>query len=61
MMTKQLDRETIFKIGNPMGPENRCKDYDGDCEAIKTGALHCWLHDPEQGWCPYLKGGDKCS
>lgn len=40
---------------NPMGPSNKCRDHDEDCEAIKAGALRCWLHDPSQGWCPYLK------
>lgn len=38
---------------NPLGEDNRCRDYDGDCEDVRDKTA-CWLYDPEQGWCPYL-------
>lgn len=47
--------EAAKQSNNPMGPENRCADFDEDCRdiACKVG---CWLYAPEEGWCPFLYG-----
>ena len=37
-----------------LAPERRCKDFDADCAGIRD-KVGCWLYDPEQGWCPYLR------
>ena len=34
---------------------NRCKDFDDDCADLGYPAVHCWAHDPCQGWCPLLQ------
>jgi hypothetical protein len=39
---------------DPLGPDNRCRDFDEDCEDV-CDKLGCWLYDPSQGWCPYLR------
>ena len=48
------DTQLIKKIGRPMGPENRCNDYDESCSLVQDKTF-CWLYAPEQGWCPFLK------
>jgi hypothetical protein len=50
--TEVLEREI-----DPLGPSNRCRDFDEDCEGIQC-KVACWLYDPEQGWCPFLHPGD---
>ena len=49
-MTPNLE---LAKEIDPLGPDNRCRDYDRDCEDVSCKTA-CWLYDPEQGWCPYL-------
>jgi len=48
---KERDRDS-----DPLGPSNRCRDFDTDCADIKD-KVGCWLYDPAQGWCPYLSPG----
>ena len=43
-----------MQVLDPMGPKNRCRDFDEDCEEVPC-KLNCWLYAPEEGWCPYLK------
>ncbi len=45
------------KLKAPMGENNRCRDYDDDCDKVDC-KVGCWLYAPEQGWCPYLKGAE---
>jgi len=43
-------------VDDPLGPENRCRDYDDGCKkAPRCGYLNCWLVEPEAGWCPGLR------
>jgi hypothetical protein len=52
------DKATAREVSverDPLGPWNRCRDFDEDCPEVEC-KLTCWLHDPEQGWCPYLRG-----
>lgn len=46
--------EALKQRTDPLGDWNRCRDFDEDCADIGC-KLTCWLHDPEQGWCPYLR------
>jgi len=32
-----------------------CSDLDDDCKDV-TNKTICWLHQPECGMCPFLKG-----
>ncbi len=41
-------------IETPNYKKHRCKDFDEDCFGLDH--LHCWLYDPTQGMCPFLKG-----
>lgn len=55
----ETKRQMVERLQNeidPMGPQNRCRDFDEDCADV-CDKVHCWLHDPTQGWCPYLRGG----
>lgn len=36
----------------------KCSDLDADCDDVKD-KFHCFMHDPEKGWCPYLAGVKK--
>lgn len=36
-------------------PPCRCADFDEDCDAVPD-KFHCYMHDPEQGYCPFLSG-----
>lgn len=30
-----------------------CSDFEEDCDGVKNKAA-CWMHQPENGLCPYL-------
>lgn len=47
--------DALLKIDDPLGADNRCKDFDEDCDEVSC-KVACWLYAPEQGWCPFLKG-----
>lgn len=32
-----------------------CSDFDDDCKDV-TNKTICWMHQPECGLCPFLKG-----
>lgn len=32
----------------------RCKDFDDECPDVQDKTV-CWLHAPEEGYCPYLQ------
>lgn len=51
-MAEKLSEE--LAVEEPMAPKHRCKDFDEDCDDLDH--THCWLHDPTQGWCPFLTG-----
>lgn len=38
----------------------KCRDFDEDCfdigEVMLGGFMGCWMHDPGQGYCPFLTG-----
>jgi len=36
-------------------PFNRCSDYDDECVEV-CNKTHCFLYDPEKGYCPFLSG-----
>ncbi|SEK35591.1 hypothetical protein SAMN04515666_101312 [Bosea lupini] len=56
-MSQQLQADAEFAI------EHRCRDFDEDCAEVpgptpdgdRRTYLDCWLHDPTQGWCPFLR------
>lgn len=31
----------------------RCADFDEDCDDLDH--LHCYLYDPQRGYCPFLR------
>lgn len=35
-----------------------CSDLDEDCEGVED-KLHCFLYDPQRGYCPYLRSGER--
>ena len=35
-----------------------CADKDEDCKDVKD-KVRCWMHQPEEGLCPYLNGNKK--
>lgn len=43
-----------------MNDTQLCADHDEDCPSIfaEGYCLHCWLHDPARGFCPYLRNVD---
>lgn len=51
------DRELLEKAAKaadqPRTPD--CKDLDEDCQSV-CNKIACWLHAPERGMCPYLRG-----
>lgn len=49
-----MQTETKERTKDPMAPENRCKDFDDECDEVMC-KTRCWMHAPEKGWCPYLK------
>ncbi len=44
---------------NPLAEKHRCCDFDDDCKDVPDGHfrshLNCWLYQPENGWCPFLR------
>lgn len=48
------ERKALQDEIDPMGPQNRCLDFDDDCADV-CDKVYCWLHDPTRGWCPYLR------
>lgn len=40
-------------IDDTMADKHRCRDFDEDCDDLEH--TRCWLHDPTQGWCPFLR------
>ena len=53
-----MDTLTQQRAVDPLADEFRCHDFDEDCEDIPC-KVGCWLYDPTQGWCPYLKQGSQ--
>jgi hypothetical protein len=45
--SKSADRRVI-----PVIPV--CADHDEECPDVHD-KLHCWLYDPAQGFCPFLR------
>jgi len=53
-----MDPLTQEGLKQMLADEFRCHDFDEDCEDIPC-KVGCWLYDPTQGWCPYLKQGSQ--
>lgn len=32
----------------------KCRDFDEDCDGV-ADKVHCYLHDPAKGYCPFLR------
>ena len=32
----------------------RCADFDDECPQVQD-KVKCWMHAPEEGYCPYLQ------
>lgn len=47
--------DTLEKPVELFTEDNKCKDFDEDCAELEPCAFKCWLYDPSQGWCPFLK------
>lgn len=48
---EKLNRE---QATTDKGVDDRCRDFDEDCLKVRS-FLDCFLYDPEQGNCPFLK------
>lgn len=55
MSTQVLDK--IIAEAKEVDPP-RCEDFDDECPDVACKTT-CWLHAPELGYCPFLRGEEK--
>jgi hypothetical protein len=45
---------TEIEAGDERRVLSTCRDFDDDCDEVPD-KVHCYLHDPAKGMCPYLR------